>query len=265
MNKWLIAESPDEKACATDERVDPFKLWPEVAREQHPWQNSTKTLRVRESFSKNLNSHLPRQWLLQWQSWQSLCQRVRSSHRSQDNLFQGTRSQSQSKPGQSRRERQSWRWHMWSLQNENSLDEFQNSGSHPRRWGQNFWRRKCIWDLATRRCAQGPSPLFLHFHPFCMKSWSLALSAEELCPICERDKKTSHLGGSYMKKRTRRAERKVRPGVIRRPHLVWLKKKITISFLKFKNDLHSDGAPPRTKPRPLPKGMAGCWIHNYTF
>ena len=36
MKKLLIAESPDEKACATDERVDPFKLWPEVAREQHP-------------------------------------------------------------------------------------------------------------------------------------------------------------------------------------------------------------------------------------
>ena len=33
-----------------------------------------------------------------------------------------------------------------------------------------------------------------------------------------------------MKKRTRRAERKVRPGVIRRPHLVWLKKKMTIFF-----------------------------------
>ena len=34
--KLLIAESPDEKACATDERVDPFKLWPEVAGKQHP-------------------------------------------------------------------------------------------------------------------------------------------------------------------------------------------------------------------------------------
>ena len=34
--KLLIAESPDEKACATDERVDPFKLCPEVAGEQHP-------------------------------------------------------------------------------------------------------------------------------------------------------------------------------------------------------------------------------------
>ena len=36
LKKLLIAESPDEKACATDERVDPFKLWPEVAGKQHP-------------------------------------------------------------------------------------------------------------------------------------------------------------------------------------------------------------------------------------
>ena len=264
MKKLSIAESPDEKACATDERVDPFKLWPEVAGEKHPWQNSTKTLRVGESFSKNLlkrvNSHLPRQWLLQWQSWQSLCQRVRSSHRSQDNLSQGTRSQSQSKPGQSRRERQSWRWHRWNLQNENSRDEFRSSPTALRTklLTEKMYLRSCNQEVRSRAVSSFPS-----LSPLCMKSWSLALSAEELCPICERDKKTSHLGGSYMKKRTRRAERKVRPGVIRRPHLVWLKKKMTIFFKKFKNNLHSDGAPPRTKPRPLPKGMAGCY--NYIF
>ena len=49
------------------------------------------------------------------------------------------------------------------------------------------------------------------------------------------------------------AERKVRPGVMRSPHLRLkkvIKKKIILEHL------HSDGAPPRTKPRPLPIGIA---------
>ena len=92
---------------------------------------------------------------------------------------------------------------------------------------EKMYLRSCNQEVRSRAVSSFPS-----LSPLRMKSWSLALSAEELCPICERDKKTSHLGGSYMKKRTRRAERKVRPGVIRRPHLVWLKKKMTNFFLR---------------------------------
>ena len=36
-------KAPDEEAQTTDERIDPFKLWPKVVGSQHPRQNSTKT------------------------------------------------------------------------------------------------------------------------------------------------------------------------------------------------------------------------------
>ena len=39
-------KAPDEEADPTDERVDPFKLWPQVVGKQHPCQDSTKTLMV---------------------------------------------------------------------------------------------------------------------------------------------------------------------------------------------------------------------------
>ena len=49
------------------------------------------------------------------------------------------------------------------------------------------------------------------------------------------------------------AESRVRPGVMRSPHL---RLKKVISKKKISQHLHSDGAPPRTKPRPLPIGIA---------
>ena len=39
-------KAPDEEADSTDERIDPFKLWPKVVGKQHPCQDSTKTLMV---------------------------------------------------------------------------------------------------------------------------------------------------------------------------------------------------------------------------
>ena len=42
-------KAPDEEAKTTDERIDPFKLWPKVVGKQHSCQDSTKTLMVRGS------------------------------------------------------------------------------------------------------------------------------------------------------------------------------------------------------------------------
>ena len=47
-------KAPDEEASTTDERIDPFKLWPKVVGEQHPCQNPTKTLIVIGGVSKVL-------------------------------------------------------------------------------------------------------------------------------------------------------------------------------------------------------------------
>ena len=55
---------PDEEADATDEGVDPLKLWPQVVGKQHPCQDSTKTLMVEfmeevpAIQSQRVNSHL---------------------------------------------------------------------------------------------------------------------------------------------------------------------------------------------------------------